>query len=254
MTTAIPPLPGRRFRPRAALASVRRLLEDPDDTERAIEVFYAIGRGEFERGFQRLCRDAQGRRLLRERPDLLARVGDRAALAALPADSLGRAYLAYLEANGFDPAVLVALNQRVVERLMREDGLPPLDPARAWWRDRTILAHDFAHVLTGQRTDDAGEASLLTFGLAQLPGLATGLLAAGATLEMLRRTGWPWLVHERAVWRSARRARWLAARPYEQWLGLPLARVRARTRLTPAHELAAGLDAGRRTRVRVRAR
>lgn len=236
MTTVIPPLPGRRFRPRAALASVRRLLADPDDTVRAIEVFYAIGRGEFERGFQRLLRTPEGRRLLEERPDLLAAVRDRRTLSALPEQSLGHVYLRYLEVNGFDPEALLALNRETVDRLVAEDGLPPLDPARAWWRDRTILAHDFAHVLTGYDTDDLGEAALLGFALGQLPGLATGLLALGASVEIGRQLGVRWWAHEREALQRGRRACWLPALRYEALLALPLATVRTRVGLSPMEE------------------
>jgi GNAT superfamily N-acetyltransferase len=85
----IPPSP--EFPPirwRRALASLRALIADSDDTAKAIDLFYAIGNRNYERSFLRFAASATGRQLLAERPSLGAALADRAALARLPDGTL----------------------------------------------------------------------------------------------------------------------------------------------------------------------
>jgi len=221
-----PSPPPQPVRWRRALRELRALLDNPDDTDRAVDFMYALGTREFERNFQRFAAGASGRALLAERSSLLAALSDRARLAALPAGSLGRAYLAYLEANGFEPGGLLEVQRRVQARWEREEGAPALDPLRAWFRDRTLLAHDLFHVLTDYGTDEIGEATLLAFTLAQLGGRGQAVLTAGAALEAARALGWRWLLYDYRAWRRGRRAAWLVALPWEELLPLRLDTVR----------------------------
>src|SRR6185369_17783814 len=126
---AIPPAaPCRRREWRRAFRALRALLRNPDDTVQAFEIFDAVDRGVAERAFQRFRRDAVGRRLLAERPSLPAALADRAALAALPAGSFGRAYLAYLDANRFDPLGLLQVKTGLEARMRaRGEERPQLD-------------------------------------------------------------------------------------------------------------------------------
>jgi ubiquinone biosynthesis protein COQ4 len=238
MTPEIPPPPPPQpLRWRRALAELRALLADPDDTEHAISLMYALGTREFERSFQRFAKSTGGRALLAARPSLLAALSDHEALARLPDGSFGRAYLEYLERNGFAPAGLLALQNRVQERWQRELGLPALDPLRGWFRDRTVLAHDLFHVLTDYGTDELGEGTLLAFSLAQLPGRGQALLTVGAALEAWRVLGWRWLAYDFSAWRRGRRAAWLPALPFEELLPLPLATVRILAGVAGASEV-----------------
>src|SRR5436190_12680374 len=101
---------------RRALRALRGLLANPDDTILAFEIFDAVDRDVEERAFQRFRRDPVGRRLLATRPSLAARVSDRAALAAMPSGSFGRAYAAYLDANGFETLGLLRLKDALEAR------------------------------------------------------------------------------------------------------------------------------------------
>ena len=224
----IPPASPDLFRMnwRRALRALRRLLDDPDDTAQAIEINFAIGTRDFERQFQRFSASPAGRALLRERPSLAATLSDAGSLARMPPDSLGRAYLAYLEENRFRPTGLLELQRQVQARWEREEGLPPIDPLRAWYRDRATLAHDLFHLVTGYGTDDLGEATLLAFSQAQLGGRANGLLTAGASFEMLRLLGPRWLGYVVRAWRRGHRAVDLVALPWEELLPLRLSTVR----------------------------
>jgi ubiquinone biosynthesis protein COQ4 len=228
MTTALlipDPPPRVKLRWGTALRALRALLADPDDTAKAIELTYAIGRNDFERSFQRFAASPCGRHLLESRPSLAAALSDRAALERLPARSLARAYLEYLDRNGFTATSLLTLERRVRDRWEREEGTPVLDPLRSWFRDRSILTHDLFHVVTGYGTDDIGEATLLAFSLPQLGGHAAALLTAGATFETWRRLGSRWLPYAFRAWRRGRRAARLTALPWEDLLALPLETV-----------------------------
>jgi ubiquinone biosynthesis protein COQ4 len=238
MSPEIPPAPPRQpVRWRRAFAELRALLAAPEETDRAIHLIYALGQREFERHFERFAASASGRALLAERPSLLAALSDREALLRLPEASLGRAYLAYLEANRFAPDGLLAVQERVRRQWERDEGVAPLDPARAWFRDRTILSHDLFHVLTGYGTDELGEATLLAFSLAQLGGPGQAFLTVGAALEVARALGWRWLAYDFRAWRRGRRAAWLAALPWEELLPLRLDTVRRLAGLAPASEV-----------------
>jgi ubiquinone biosynthesis protein COQ4 len=214
--------------PRFELAarSLRELIRDPESTEKAFDVLFAIGRGDFERQFRRFAGDPEGARLLAERPSLAVALRDRAALACMPDGSLGRAYLEYLDRNGFQAEGLVSVERTVRARWERDGNLPPLDEQRSWFRDRIILMHDLFHVITGRNTNPSDEGALLWFSQAQLGGGANLFLTLGATLELIRVWGIGWLGEVRKSWRQGRGARWLVTLPFEQLLPLPLETVR----------------------------
>jgi ubiquinone biosynthesis protein COQ4 len=211
---------------RRALRELRALFACSDDTERAIDFMCALAPREYERNFRRFAASQRGRALLAERPSLLAALSDRAALSRMGEASLGRAYLAYLDRNGFEPGGLLALNHRVQERWEREEGMPRRDQAHAWYTDRSILAHDLFHLLTDYGTDDLGEATLLAFSLAQLPGRAAAVLTLGAALELVGRFDWRFPRTALRAWRRGRRATDLVALPWEELLPLRLETVR----------------------------
>lgn len=231
-----PPPPPQPRRWRRALRELRALLASPDATEHAIDFMYSLGSRDYERHFQRFAASARGRSLLAERPSLLAALSDRAELARMPEGSLGRAYLEYFESNGFEPGGLLPLNHRVQARWERDEGAPRLDPMRSWYRDRSILAHDLFHVLTGYPTDDVGEATLLAFSLAQFGGLAQALLTLGAAFDCMRARGWSFLRYDFRAWQRGRRAAFLVALPWEELLPLRLDTVRRLAGVTGAEE------------------
>jgi len=223
----IPPSPPRQpLRWRRAFSEMRALIRTPEETDHAIHLVYALGAPEFERNFLRFATSASGAALLAERPSLLAALSNRASLARLPEASLGRAYLDYLDANGFAPGGLLEVQERVQAHWEGEEGIPVLDPLRAWFRERTLLAHDLFHLLSGYGTDELGEATLLAFTLAQLGGRAQTLLTLGAALEVWRTLGWRWLLYDFRAWRRGRSASWLVALPWEELLPLRVETVR----------------------------
>jgi ubiquinone biosynthesis protein COQ4 len=228
----LPPPSSRPIQWRRALRALRALLADPDQTEKAFEIFVAIGARDEERDFQRFCAHPEGGRLLRERPSLIDRLADRAALARLPADSFGRAYLAYLERTGFEADGLLQLKETLQERAESEGETGArLDPAREWYRDRSLLMHDLWHVLTDYGTDELGETALLPFAYAQLGGRANLLLTLGATARSTIDGGLSLPPYLLQAWRRGRQAVWLPVLRYETMLSKPLETVRREARI-----------------------
>ena len=163
--------------------------------------------------------------MLRTRPDLLARLRDRARLAAMPEGSLARAYLAFVDAEGITADGLVDAS------LEGERRQPDADSDEAYVGRRMRDAHDLWHTVTGYKADLIGEVALLSFSNAQIwnPGVS---VVVGVGVLKIRK-----LRVARAI-TSARlqgmRAAWLPSAPWEALLPLPLADVRARLRVRPA--------------------
>jgi ubiquinone biosynthesis protein COQ4 len=186
------------------------------------------GRGD-EPLFQEFARSRAGRRLLLERPSLVAALADREALRRLPEERFGRAYLAFAEERGFDAEGLQRAQGRGLGRANAR-----LDPHRRFFFERLTDMHDLWHVLTGYPTDEAGEAALLAFSLAQgIAGRALRVILLAAAWQA------PWsgaFAFQRqlvAAWRRGRRSARLALARYEELLALPLDGVRRALRIPP---------------------
>ena len=231
----IPPAPPERpVEWLRALRALRALLNDPEQTEKALEIFLALDGAHNEGFFQRMLADPQGRRLLADRPCLLSRLSDREGLARLPGDSFGRAYLAHVERTGLDAGGLVQLKADMeVHAASIGEALPVFDPIREWFRVRGILTHDLWHVLTGYGTDELGEAALLAFSYAQVPTRANRLLVIGAGVRGAFDLGAGFARYLYQAWRRGRHATWLPALPYEDLLDQPLAAVQRVAQIAP---------------------
>lgn len=218
-TVSVPVERAPRLQPLRALHALRELVRNPADTERVFHVMDALRGATAERNLARLER---------LRPELIERGGnildvlcDRAGLRAMPADSLGRAYLGFCEREGITPEGLVEASRAAG----REDG----EGAGFWLQRRLRDTHDLWHVVTGYGTDPRGEVNVVAFSFAQTGHLGFAAIAVAGTLKHagsagLRRsaaTTWQ-------AYRTGRRAAWL---PAQDWAGLlvrPLAEVRMR--------------------------
>jgi ubiquinone biosynthesis protein COQ4 len=223
-----PPLPWRPVQWRRVWSTLRAIRRTPEQTEKAFEMFEAIGGNGDGPLYERFLHSEEGQRLLEERSCLVDLLSDRDALAAMPPGSFGRAYLAFAEENGFAADGLLQARDEGFNGL--DDDL---DPERQWFFDRLTVMHDLWHVLTGYGTDRAGEAALLAFSRSQgLRGRAiTTFLAVAATL------GGPQLQRFMfQAWRRGLGSGCLVAQRFEELLPLPVEVVRARLRIAPAHE------------------
>src|SRR5262245_46544286 len=99
--------PRRKLQWKRAWTALKKLTDDPQRTEEVFEIIRALAGNSFERSYQRFCAHPDGRRLLQERPSLLAVLSDRDGLRALPEGSFGRAYLEFMETAQLDAKGLV---------------------------------------------------------------------------------------------------------------------------------------------------
>lgn len=216
--------PTPRLQPMRALRALNQLRDNPDDTAQVFTIIEALSGRAPLRVLARFRKDEAGRALLRDRPNVLSYLSDRAMLESLPRDSLGRAYLAFLDREGITAEGLVGASvegRRVV--IDRESDF-------SYMRDRMRDTHDLWHTVTGYQGDVIGETALLGFNVAQLrnPGVATIVLAGLANLRSVDTTK----VVVRAF-RDGLRAAWLPPLHWEVMLPLPLAQVRATLRIPP---------------------
>lgn len=221
------PAPGR-FQARRAFRLLRQVIRNPDDTDQIFEFFEAVGGNEGPRAFARLVAEPEGRRLLAERPQLVAVLADEAYLASLPEDSFGGWYLRFMRSRGFAPSGLLEARDRGAKQRVLEDA------EHEWFYDRINVMHDLWHVLTGYGTDELGEAALIAFSHAQIPNRSFPLLLAAAAWMGPKSWDLAWPRYLWRAYRRGRRAKLLTAAPWEELLPLPVPEVRARLGVEPA--------------------
>jgi ubiquinone biosynthesis protein COQ4 len=219
--TAPPPVP-RKVQWRRAWRALQALIADPERTEKVFELIRALSGQSGERLFQRFLSHAEGRRLLRERPDLLATLSDETRLASLPEGSLGRAYLDFMRAGRLRAEGLMEAADAVA------DPEEELDPERRWFFTRLRDMHDLWHVLTGYGRDVAGEAANLAFTYAQTRNRGVGAIVLAAAALGPKTLDAHWQRYLLRCWRRGRRASLLVLAPYEELLPEPLDEVRQR--------------------------
>lgn len=207
-----------RLRPLEALRKVRELMADPEDTRKVFEVLEAFSGRSLERSLARFRKTPVGARVLASEANLVDVLKDRDYLRSLPAESLGRAYLQFVES----------------EQISAEGLIEASEPENSKWVDadlqkfgeRSRDMHDLWHVCTQYGRDTFGEVCLLAFTYAQTrnPGIALiCLFGAHKTRQELGRGVW------RAAWNAycdGRRAKWLPGADWEALVAKPLQQVR----------------------------
>ncbi len=224
--------PPRRRDWRRARQALNNLIADPERTDQVFELIRALSGSAFERAWQRFRVQPDGLRLLAERPVLLDRLSDRAALRALPEGSFGRAYAAFMDSAQLDADGLVAADLEAARNYDSGDE-GPLDPQREFFGQRLRDMHDLWHVLTGYGRDEAGEAANLAFTYAQVPNFGIGVIVLAAAVLGPRDRSLAWPRYLWRAYRRGRRAALLSAVPYETLLPLPLAAVRRQLAIEP---------------------
>ncbi len=206
--------------PRAGRA-LAALMRDPDDLPQVFTLIESISGTAPHRLLWKFKRTESGRRMLRDQPDIVPRLADREALRALPAGSLGRAYLAFVESEGITAEGIVKASHEGQSKSLRSEAFSYL---RARMRD----THDLWHAATGYKGDVIGELSLLAFTLGQNWNTGVALIVGAALFKGLAR------IETRLIldgFRRGRSAAWLPAQEWESLLALPLDEVRARLKL-----------------------
>jgi ubiquinone biosynthesis protein COQ4 len=206
------------FDPARALRAMIALTKNPDDTSQVFAIIESLSGHAPARMLRGFRDDAHGRRLLGERPSIVPTLADRVALRAMPAGSLGRAYLAFVESEGISADGLVEASEEGLTGVRAEGS------DLEYIGDRMRDTHDLWHAVTGYKGDLIGEASLLGFTLSQTtnPGIALIVLTGILRIRQLDAIG----MIAGGIRRGAK-ARWLPALDWESLLPLPLETVRS---------------------------
>ncbi|MGB5813087.1 MAG: Coq4 family protein [Polyangiales bacterium] len=201
------------------MRAARELFANPDETEHVFQIIEALQGPSLHRIKARLESTGQGRRLLETRPNILPLLCDREALERMPEGSLGRAYLAFVDAEGITADGLVEASRRG-----RRQATPELTWIKDWLRD----THDLWHTVLGYQGDLVGEAALLAFSHGNTGNVGVAMIAAIAWFKLGRVTDPESGAREvvRDGRRIAKRTAWFIGNPWHEWLERPLAEVR----------------------------
>ena len=194
------------------LRALKKLRENPGDTELALRAALLLNTGSLQRALMKFENSEEGRAMLRARPALDCDHVDLDALEALPEGTLGHAYARFMKSRGLTPEVFVPPREIRDER-------------KRYISQRLRQTHDLWHVVSGYDTDVPGEVELqaFTFGQNQTPFgffVALGGIAksSGRRAEVFTRV-------LRAYWRG-RRAEQLCYRDWEKRFATRLEDVR----------------------------
>lgn len=216
-------MPHVQFEPRRALRAAKVLAADPDDLPQVFTLIESLSGTTLHRVTSRLAKSAPGARLLQGRPDIVAHLADRAALARLPEGTLGRAYLDFVEREGISADGIRAADAK---GMAHATALPAdLAYTNARMRD----THDLWHAAVGYHGDVLGEVALLAFTLAQTGNPAVALMVAIGLTKTLGAPAARRVIYD--GFRRGRAAAWLPEQEWESLLALPLDEVRARLSL-----------------------
>ncbi|MES2441974.1 MAG: Coq4 family protein [Pseudomonadota bacterium] len=213
-----------------ALAALRRLLADGDDTSQVFRIMRALNGDVTQRNYRRLLTMPDGGRLAYEHVELATKLTDRAWIESFAEGSVGAAYRDFLDSTGYSADGLVEVS--MAEGAFQDAGI---QHPYAWMGRRERDIHDLWHVLTGYKADEhLGEACLVAFSYAQTGGMGWAFIGLGASLKSIRVTGE--LAFIRAVregYRAGKRAAWLHGEDYEALLAEPIDAARRRLRIEP---------------------
>lgn len=214
-----------------ALRALRELIDNPEDTPRVFEIVRALGRPALRRGLRRFRTTEVGRRVLRDRIDLIDTLRDRESLAAMPAGTLGRSYYDFIygESLAADSLVAASMEQGVEAYDFKDSDLKRFG-------ERMRDQHDLWHTVTQYGRDPFGELCLLAFSYAQLKNRGIGLIVVVGTFRAVRQLG---LRALKAVWcayRAGRHASWLPGEDWAANLQVPVAEVRRQLAIKPPAE------------------
>ena len=206
-----------------ALAALRRLLANGDDTEQVFRIMRALNGDVTQRNYRKLLAHPKGGAIAYKRVELAERLTDRAWIDSFAEGTVGAAYRGFLDRTGYSADGLAEIS-------MAEFGDAQIEHPYTWMGRRERDIHDLWHVVTGYQADEhLGEACLVAFSYAQTGGLGWAFIGAGAALKSLRVTGrTDFLKAVIEGYKRGKQAGWLHGEDYEALLAEPLDQARRR--------------------------
>lgn len=212
-----------KIRPVKALRHFRKLIADKEDTAEVFHIIEALAGKAFVRNAEHFMKSPHARELMERNVDLPALLDNHDKLRALPADSLGQAYVRFMEKEGLTAAGLVEESERF------EPGREGRNDITEWFGFRMRDTHDLLHVLTGYGRDALGEQCVLGFTYSQNPNLGILFIAYAGGFEMKKQSPSKAPVFRaiREGQRLGKAAKRLAYYDIEKLLAMPIKEARA---------------------------
>jgi ubiquinone biosynthesis protein COQ4 len=220
-----------------ALSAIRRLMADPQDTTQVAVLEVAMGGCSPREIFQRFVMTPHGQRVLREKRSLVDALSDHARLRLMPENSLGRAYLAFVQAAGFSAEGLMDTTDAYTAYLADKP-----EAVRIFSDYTQRGAHDLYHVLGGYGRDELGETCVVAMAYQQIRVRGYTVIATLAPMVIhrhLRRAGIGGrgiLAAVRQAVQTGRTAEWLPGVDLEAALPMDIDDLRSKLRIpSPSH-------------------
>jgi ubiquinone biosynthesis protein COQ4 len=203
--------------------AVVRVLGDSAKTQEIHRVEEITGRPRYRRVLAEMAGTDEYRELLRDRPELSSAQVDYDALRALPATTLGGAYVRHLDGNHITADYQAAPTQHVD------------DPDMAYLMRRFRQTHDVWHALLGLGITGHEEVIIHWFSWGQLRLPVSALIMVFGTMKhLVLERRWGALRHSALeAYRAGRDARPLLGVYWERMWDHPLDQVRARVGVQP---------------------
>lgn len=217
----------RKRHPLKAWTAMQNLLQDGEQTGEVFKIIEALEGPAMWKNTERLRERPGGVGILAARPEILDILQNRDALREYPEDSLGRAYLDFVESEDLSADGLMAAS-------MEADRDQDYTEDERWFGNRLRDTHDLFHVVTGYGRDGLGEISLLAFSTAQTPNLGVRFIIYMS--ERASKKGGSPVPSKECIAEArenAARAEWFGAQEWETLMPLPLEEVRDRLNIEP---------------------
>lgn len=150
-----PTRPPVTFRPIEAMRRMRKLIADKEDTEQVFHIINALNGNHLWQEMNAFAATEQGKALIKKRQHLPPLLDDHDSIRRLPAGTVGRAYIDFMEREGLSAQGLVDESNKFFDKSYGD--------LVEWYGHRKRDTHDLFHVLSGYGRDALGEASLLAF-------------------------------------------------------------------------------------------
>jgi ubiquinone biosynthesis protein COQ4 len=224
-----PDRPGATIRPFKALHHFRKLIANKEDTEQVFHITNSLRGKKFIREALIFLTSEKGTELRRRNENLPDLLDDHDALWAMPAGSLGRTYVEFMEAEGLTANGLVDESEKF------QDKIPDFADQMKWFNNRLRDTHDMNHILTGYGRDPLGEQCVLAFSYSQNHSLGFYFIAYAGGLEIkkLAPRGAPVFKAIRQAQRNGAKAQIIGFQDIVALLPHPLEDVRKQLGITP---------------------
>ncbi len=185
------------IRPLKAAGHMKLLLNDKEDTEQVFHIMEALNGNNMYRKVCEYSKSDLGRSMMERRRYLPEILDDHETLKKLPENTVGQAYVTFMEREGLSAAGLVEESEKWWVHHEKFDD--DIDFLGCRFRD----THDLYHVLTGYGRDELGEISVLGFSHAHNGGFGNLFISYVGAWDLSKSAPKPKLI--KASLREARR-------------------------------------------------